>query len=133
MSEVTRRLDGRRILLVEDEYLIAQVMEDWLRGAGASVVGPVSSVGQALGMVEEHAGSLDGAVLDVNLGRGETAYPIADKLNELGVPYMFATGDVRIIDDPAHRQRPRLDKPIARTQLLRALAGMLADRPPGAG
>jgi CheY-like chemotaxis protein len=130
MSETPGPLVGRRILLVEDEFAIAEAMEEWLRRAGAEVIGPVPSVKQALKLIESQVGVLDGAVLDVNLGRGETAYPIADGLNERGVPYLFATGDVRIIDDPAHRERPRLDKPLARTQLLKALEELLAPLSP---
>jgi CheY-like chemotaxis protein len=128
MSEVTGPLVGRRILLVEDEYLIAETMEEWLSQAGAVVVGPVPSVKQALVLIEGEAGALGGAVLDVNLGRGETAYPIADRLNELGVPYVFATGDVRIIDRPPHQGRPRLNKPVSRGALLRAVEKLLAAR-----
>jgi len=114
MSQVTGPLVGRHILLVEDEYLIVEAMEEWLSQAGAVVVGPAPSVEQALELIAGEADTLDGAVLDVNLGRGETAYPIADRLNELGVPYLFATGDVRIIGRPAHQGRPRLEKPLSR-------------------
>ncbi|MBB5695781.1 response regulator [Muricoccus pecuniae] len=121
-------LAGRCILIVEDEFLIAEVMEEWLSGAGAEVIGPVPSVEQALELLEKPGKALDGAVLDVNLGRGETAYPIANRLNERGVPYIFATGDVRIIDDPEHRKRVRLEKPVTRTQLLRALEMLLKTR-----
>ncbi|MCR0983096.1 response regulator [Roseomonas populi] len=128
MSSVTGPLAGRRILLVEDEYLIAETMEEWLGRAGADVIGPVPSVEQALALIEMEAGALDGAVLDVNLGRGKTAYPIADRLIELGVPYLFATGDVRIIDDAAHRERPRLEKPISQAQLLGAVQALLEKR-----
>lgn len=124
MSEATGLLVGRRILLVEDEYLIAELLEEWLSQAGADVFGPVPSVEQALSIIEAHA--LDGAVLDVNLGPGRTVYPVADRLNELGVPYLFATGDVRIADDPAHRTRPRLDKPTSRGELLQAVGRMVA-------
>jgi CheY-like chemotaxis protein len=130
MSEATGLLVGRRILLVEDEFMIADTMEEWLRRASAEVIGPVPSVKQALELIEREAEALDGAVLDVNLGRGETAYPIADRLNELGVPYLFATGDVRIIDLPTHQGRPRLNKPISRAQLLRAVESLLASRLP---
>jgi CheY-like chemotaxis protein len=121
-------LIGRRILLVEDEFMIADTMEEWLRRASAEVIGPVPSVEQALELIEDEAEALDGAVLDVNLGPGETAYPIADRLNELGVPYLFSTGDVQIIDDPAHQGRPRLNKPISRAELLKAVEKLLASR-----
>jgi CheY-like chemotaxis protein len=129
MSEVTDQLVRRRILLVEDEYLIAEIMEDWLRQAGADVLGPVPNVEQALEIIGAEATAPDGAILDVNLGYGETSYPVADRLNELGVPYLFATGDVRIIDHPAHRDRPHLDKPTSQRDLLRAVVKLLAVEP----
>jgi CheY-like chemotaxis protein len=129
MSQVTGLLAGRRILLVEDEYLIVEAMEMWLSQAGAVVVGPVPSVERALALIESEGHGLDGAVLDVNLGQGETAYPIADRLNALGVPYLFATGDVRIIESPPHQGRPRLHKPVSRGTLLDAIEMMLASRP----
>jgi CheY-like chemotaxis protein len=128
MSDVPKPLLGCRILVVEDEYFIAEILEGWLREAGAVVIGPVPSVKRALELIQEEGAALDAAVLDVNLGRGETAYPIAARLNEIGVPYLFATGDVRIIDDPMHRERPRLAKPIATAHLLRTLEQLLAAR-----
>jgi CheY-like chemotaxis protein len=125
MPETTGPLAGRRILLVEDEFLIAELMEEWLSEAGADVLGPVPSVDQALEIVENELGRLDGAVLDINLGPGRKVYPVADRLNQLGIPYVFATGDIRVIDDPAHQERPRLEKPVSREHLLGALGKLL--------
>jgi CheY-like chemotaxis protein len=128
MSQATGPLVGRRILLVEDEYLIVEAMAMWLRQAGAVIVGPVPSVKQALKLIEAEADALDAAVLDINLGHGEIVYPVADRLAELSVPYLFATGDVRVIDSLAHRGRPRLDKPVSRGELLKAVEKLLASR-----
>jgi CheY-like chemotaxis protein len=129
MPEATGPLVGRRILLVEDEYLIVEAMEGWLVQAGATVVGPAPGVDEALRIIVDEADGLDGAVLDVNLGEGETAYPIADRLAQLGVPYLFATGDVRTSDNPTHQGRPRLEKPVSRAELLRAVASLLVAHP----
>jgi CheY-like chemotaxis protein len=129
MSQVTGPLAGRRILLVEDEYVIVEVVETWLTRAGAIVVGPVPSVEQALGLLESEADALDGAVLDVNLGPDQTAYPIADRLDELSVPYLFTTGEVGITGNPKHQKRPHLSKPISRSELLRAVETLLATHP----
>ena len=126
MPQAAGLLAGRRILMVEDEYLIAEAMEGWLRGGGAEILGPVTSVDQALEIIEEEPGAADLAVLDVNLGRGETVYPVADRLDELGVPYLFATGDVRIKDAANYRQHPKLEKPILRQELILALEELLA-------
>ena len=116
-------LAGRRILVLEDEYLIATEMKRWLEDAGSEVMGPVPSVDQAMDLIEE--GAPDAAVLDVNLGDGDTAYPIADKLASVNVPYLFATGDVQVADASVYRHRPRLEKPFMQGELVRALTRLL--------
>ena len=123
MSDPARPLADRRVLVLEDEYLIAMDLKGWLQDAGASVVGPAPKVKTALELIERDAP--DAAVLDVNLGEGSTAYPVADRLSALGVPFLFATGDVRRIDHPAHRGRPRLAKPYREADVVRAVAGLL--------
>jgi CheY-like chemotaxis protein len=125
MAEMSGALTGRRILLVEDEYLIAMEMERWLQDAGAEVVGPVPSVEQALDAIEEVNGALDAAVLDINLSHGELVYPVADRLKELGVPYLFATGDVRVVSDQTYREQPRLEKPVLDRELLGAMVKLI--------
>lgn len=124
MPDTAQPLDGRRILIVEDEYFIAMQVKRWLLAAGAEVVGPVPSVEQALDLIEED--SLDAAVLDVNLGNNDTVYPVADKLSALGVPYLFATGDVKISGAAAHRRCSQLVKPFVEAELLRAMSNLIA-------
>lgn len=119
MSAPARPLDGRRILVVEDEYLIASEMKRWLQRAGAEVAGPVPSVERALDLIED--GPIDAAVLDLNLGDRGTALPIADRLGALGVPHLFATGDVRASQEGAYADRPRLEKPYLEAELVRAV------------
>lgn len=114
-------LEGRRILIVEDEYMIAVDMQEWLSDAGAVVIGPVPRVEQAIDLIAE-IGNLCAAVLDINLGGGETSYPIVDRLNELRVPYLLATGDVRLLDRPEVGNSPRLEKPIREKELIGAIA-----------
>lgn len=123
MSDDIGPLAGRCILVVEDEYLIAAEMKRWLLAAGSEVLGPVPSVDQALDLIADH--TLDAAVLDVNLGEGDTVYPVADKLGVLGVPYLFATGDVRLADTSVYRHRPRLEKPFVQAELVRSLTELL--------
>ena len=125
MSPPISPLADRRILLVEDEYLIAIEVKRWLQNAGAQVIGPVPSVERALDLIE--AGALDAAILDVNLGNGETAYPIADELGALGVPYLFATGDVKLGESSVYRHRPRLEKPFVQAELVRVVADLLKE------
>ena len=123
MPDPARPLAGRRILVVEDEYLIAVEVKRWLEGAGAMVIGPVPSVDQALDLIEDDG--LAAAVLDVNLGDGDTVYPVADRLAAAGVPYLFATGDVRISDAGAYRDQPRLEKPYVEAELVRVVAKLI--------
>lgn len=84
------RLADRRILVVEDDYMIAQDILRELEKAGATVVGPAPSVGQALRLIDAST-TIDAAVLDVNLG-DERSFPIAETLQARGVPFLFATG-----------------------------------------
>src|SRR5690349_13470992 len=82
-------LTDKRILTVEDEYMLAQELALFLEQHGATVVGPVGTVQAALGLATREA--VDAAVLDVNL-RSQLVYPVADALIERGVPVVFVTG-----------------------------------------
>ncbi len=81
---------GGRILVVEDEAIVAMEFEATLRGLGYEVIGPAGTLGEALRLIET-AGRIDAAVLDVNLA-GCPSYPAADLLAERGVPMIVATG-----------------------------------------
>lgn len=83
-------LTNCRILVVEDEYLLAQDLLMELEDAGAIVIGPEASVGCALTRISEEA-RIDAVVLDLNLG-GESAFPVADALIAKNIPFVFATG-----------------------------------------
>ena len=85
----TASLRGRSILVVEDDYMIAQDVQEELEDAGAAVVGPVPSVGDALRLIGSEP--IDAAVLDVNLGE-ERSFPIAEALEARAIPFLFATG-----------------------------------------
>ena len=102
-------LTGRRILVVEDEYFLADELDRAVEAAGAVVIGPVPSVEAALDLlVGEEAP--DAAVLDVNLG-GALAYPVADALLERGVPFVFTTGYDQSSLPERFAAMPRLQKP----------------------
>jgi CheY-like chemotaxis protein len=83
-------LRDRRILVVEDEYLIAMSLQDALESAGSIVVGPVPSVDKAIQTIDSEP-HIDAAVLDVNLG-GAFAYPVADRLIAVKIPFVFTSG-----------------------------------------
>lgn len=81
---------GLRVLLVEDEYLLADHLADVLASIGSTAVGPAGSVGHALELIRR-APRIDAAILDVNLD-GERVYPVADMLRERGIPFVFSSG-----------------------------------------
>lgn len=113
---------GRKVLVVEDEIMVAWLLEDLLADLGYAIVGPAARVNQALTMIETEA--IDVAVLDVNLN-GEMSYPIADALAARGVPFVFVTGydKDRILD--VYRRCPILQKPFHRSELSGTLAKLL--------
>ena len=122
-----RLLDGMTVLLVEDEAIIALMVEDMLQELGAASVHRAGKVEPALRLLAERRP--DVAVLDVNLG-GEYAFPVAERLQATGVPFVFATGYGRKgIPDALSAQRV-IQKPFPLGTLEQALYGALTD---GAG
>ena len=112
-------LRGRRILVVEDEYMMADDLQYDLEKVGAEVISPVPSVADALRLLATQE-AIDGAILDVNL-RGEKAYPVADVLRERGIPFVLATGYEQWALPEAYKDVPRCDKPVDLRHLARAL------------
>ncbi|HEY8005344.1 MAG TPA: response regulator [Methylocella sp.] len=115
-------LQGRGILLVEDEAMVAMLLEDMLNQLGCHVVEAAARVDTALKAVESRI--FDVAILDVNL-KGETSYPVADLLCLRNVPFLFATGyGIQAIPEP-YRQRIVLQKPFRKHELEEALLSAL--------
>lgn len=122
-------LRGRRLLVVEDMFLVAEELSDTLQDWGCDVVGPAARLVEALDLVARE--KLDGALLDVNLG-DERCFPIAQALLEKRVPFIFLTGyDMSSAFPPEFEDIPRLAKPVnlqrlselIQTRLLPAQAG----------
>ena len=129
MTEIEKRaLDGRRILVVEDEYMIAMDLTRSLEKHGATIVGPVGSVADAMPLVTQEP-ELDIAILDVNLGN-ERIFPVADVLQVREMPFVFATGYEASIIPVRHADVLRLEKPIDMAALVKALLEMLEQREP---
>jgi CheY-like chemotaxis protein len=103
-----------RMLVVEDEGLVAMLIEDMLDDFGCEVACSASSVAQALQWLND-GGEADAALLDVNLG-GEAVWPVADALVARGKPFAFTTGYGRL-DEPRFSAAPLLGKPIKGEQL----------------
>lgn len=98
MAVATGVIKGARILILEDDPLLAMDMEDFMLSLGVDVIGPVSSVDQALQAVER---GIDGAVLDLNL-RGTYSYPVIERLKLLGIPFVVCSGYAEL---PETRER----------------------------
>lgn len=123
-------LAGRRILIVEDEFLLAMELEAMLEQRGSMVLGPASSVGQALAVLDGEQPEV--ALLDVNL-KGERATPVAAALQERAVPYVLITGYSQAqLSEPELRDAPRIDKPVSCRALARALKHALDGGEPDA-
>ena len=116
-------LAGLEILLVEDEAIIALMVEDLLRDLGCARVWHASRVGEALKIVEARRPAA--AILDVNLA-GEVVFPVAERLDAAGTPFVFTTGYERDIVPARWRGRPFVQKPIDGTNLAAALRAALA-------
>jgi CheY-like chemotaxis protein len=112
-------LSGLRILVVEDEALIAWALADCLESRGCEVVGPAYDLEEALSLSRE--ATLDGAFLDVNLGR-QKVFPAADVLAERGIPFCFVTGYGVSALRPEDLRRPVLQKPVEAADLMRVVA-----------
>lgn len=112
-------LKTSRVLVVEDDFRIGQVIEDMIRQAGGRVVGPFASVVDALEQMDE-LGGVDAAVLDIGL-IGEDSYPLASALQATSVPFIFLSGRDRG-DLPSGLERAiLLTKPVTSTALVDAL------------
>lgn len=114
-----RLLEGLKVLVVEDNLLLAEVTKILLEDSGCRVVGPAGWLQRGLELAQDEP--LDGAVLDINL-HGEMSFAIAEVLRVRGVPFIFVTGyEDRSIVPMAYRSAPRLDKPVADERLIEAM------------
>jgi DNA-binding response OmpR family regulator len=124
ISTTAPSLDGSRVLVVEDDFLIGLELATILTDAGADVVGPFQTVQSALAEVED--GKLSAAILDIRLGDG-TVEPVARRLAEHEVPFLFYTGQSKT--DPIQAMWPDcriVAKPALPGSLLSAVAALVA-------
>lgn len=115
----------RRILVVEDEMMIAMLIEDMVTDLGHQVVGPAMTLDEALKLAV--TAEIDCAILDMNLGHGNFSTPVATVLSERGIPFMFATGYGSAVLDQTFQNTPILRKPFPMDALARTLASVLPD------
>lgn len=122
-------LSGCRVLVVEDEYMIADELQIELGSVGATVLGPVGTVEEALALIaREH--HIDGAVLDVNL-RGEMGFPVADLLVERGVPFVLTTGYDASSIPARFGEIARCEKPVNMKRVTQAIGQVIHRREDG--
>jgi len=115
-----------RVLVVEDELLIAESLLGNLQDYGIHVVGPLGTVKDALTLLAAGDVPIDLTLLDVNL-RGEPAFPVAEALRARRIPFVFMTGYSESAMPAKYRDVPRLEKPVATEEILRVL-GLTAAR-----
>jgi DNA-binding response OmpR family regulator len=121
---MTQLLSAKRVLIVEDDPILAMNLADELVAEGATVVGPAANVADALDVIANS--ELDGAIVDINLG-GKAAFPVADALADRYVPFVFATGYLIADYIPArHVNVRRFEKPTAPGVICRALEEALS-------
>jgi CheY-like chemotaxis protein len=121
--ETAMGLEGVRVLVIEDDSLVAMSVGDMLSDLGCSVVANAGSLTQAFEKVG--AGGFDFALLDVNL-RGKEVYPVAEVLTEQGIPFAFASGYGRAGLPDEFRTRPIVSKPFQMEELSSVLSAALA-------
>jgi DNA-binding response OmpR family regulator len=114
---------GLRLLVVEDEMLIAMTIEDVLTDMGCVVVGPASSVAKAMDLLKGE--EVDGAILDLNL-KGEQAIPVAEALQKQGTPFFFLTGYGSTGTSQTMLDAPTLPKPFDPTALQQLIEETIA-------
>jgi CheY-like chemotaxis protein len=113
-------LPGRRVLIAEDEYLLASKMVEEFAKLGVETIGPASTVKRALDLIE-HCGPLDAAMLDIKL-RNEMIFPVADALRARGVPFVFTTGYNQKIIPDRYKDVVRYEKPFDVAEIARVVA-----------
>lgn len=119
-----RRLEGRRVLVVEDEMILALDLSDIVESFGSIVV-VAARVSKALAALKE--ARFDCAVLDLNLG-GEMVYPVAVELDRLGIPYLFTTGYGADGLAPEFHSRTVIAKPYTQSEVFAGLLKLAAPR-----
>jgi CheY-like chemotaxis protein len=115
-------LADRRVLIVEDEMLVLMAIEDMLDDLGCTSVAAAANIERALALIE--AEPFDIAILDVNLD-GKRSYPVAQALNNRGVPFAFSTGYGGHGVDQGYGNRSVLSKPYDNAQLVKVLKALL--------
>ena len=122
MTPAEQRLEGKRILVVQDEMLVALLIEDMLAELGCTILGPCNTVAKALGAAMTEG--FDLALLDVNIA-GEKVYPVADALTARHIPFLFLSGYGATAIPPGHPDWKVCSKPFRGQELTDMLSATL--------
>ncbi|HVV61028.1 MAG TPA: response regulator [Pseudolabrys sp.] len=114
------------ILIVEDETLLAMDVETMVSDAGYRVLGPVTSIAEAMRVASTSV--IDAAILDINL-QGQPVFPLADILASSSIPFVVLSGHQREMLPERHRDRPFIQKPYRVEELLAALKELFSEKP----
>jgi len=117
-------LSACRLLIVEDEYVIAETLAEALRDAGATIVGVVGWLNEATHFASAHAGEFNCAVVDINL-HGALSYPLIDLLSAQGIHVVLLTGFGVEALEAGYRKLPRCEKPFNQDRLISMLQSEL--------
>ena len=120
-----RSLWGRRVLVLEDEYFLAEEMERVLSVEGAVVIGPFAAMAHVEGV---SFSEIDGAVLNVRVQDG-LSYPLAQRLREYGIPFVFASGQDRLSEPKEWHDCEWVPKPYDAWRLIAALHRVMGVEP----
>jgi two-component SAPR family response regulator len=115
-------LAGRRVLVVEDEYFLAEDLAKALKQLGAQVVGPVGDPEEGLDLLARE--DIDAAIVDINL-RGEMVFQIADQLRSRGIPFAFSTGYEKRVIPLEFQNIEHWEKPVNAGALARSMTRLL--------
>lgn len=118
-------LSGRRILIVEDEFYLADDVRRALAAAGAEIIGPMPRSAPALDALARDG--IDGAVVDINLGEGPS-FELADALKRARVPFVFVTGYDEVLIPERLADVATVQKPADMRAVVQAVAGLLSNR-----
>ena len=127
MKRVRHPLDGRTVLVVEDDFLVGQDLRSVLEAAGARALGPVDDIAKACTVARTEA--IDGALLDVRMW-DQTAAPVAVELAQRDIPFIVISGYPEQEVPPAMRGAAYLAKPVQRLELVRLAQALFAKKTP---
>ena len=126
-DDAGKKKSSVRVLVVEDEFLLSSLLIQDLRAAGYDIAGPCPNLAAAMLAVQTE--EFDAAILDINL-KGELVYPVAERLTERRIPFLFLSGYATSNIPEKFRALPRLAKPAPAASILQMITRVLGKQGP---